>query len=107
MSSQSFSTFQSSSYSSYRDSSGRRYEESALSDPSGTTVHRTTQDAGQPAISKTTHRPADGAAAPQIQGVGGSNPRIEDVTDADVDADADSRYEERINDEYAKREGGA
>lgn len=103
MSSQSFSTFQSSSYSSYTDPSGRRYEESTSSNPSGTTTNRTTQDAGQPAISETTHRPAGGTETHQVEGLGVSNRRIEDVTDADADA----QYEERMGDEYAKREGGA
>ena len=104
MSSQNFSTFQSSSYSSYSDSSGNKYEEKTSSDPSGTTVNRTTQEAGQPAISETNRYPSGGggAAQQQVEGLN-SQGRIEDVSDAD----ADKRYEEAIEDEYAKREGGA
>jgi len=103
MSSQSYSTFHSSSYSSYSDSSGRKYQESTTSNPSGTTTYRSVQEAGQPAVSETTRFSAGGSAAQQVEGLGGSNRRIEDVTDAD----ADGQYEERMEDEYAKREGGA
>ena len=100
MSSQSFSTFQSQTYSSSSDSSGNRYEEHTTSDPSGTTIHRTSQQAGQAATQETTRIPAGGAAAQQIEGMDPSK-RVEDVTDAD------KLYEENIEDEYAKREGGA
>ena len=99
MPSGSYSTFQSSSYSSSTDSAGNSYTESTTSNPSGTTVHRTTQQAGQPAVTETTRMPAGGGNA-QVEGLG-SGRRIEDVTDAD------QQYEENIEDEYAKREGGA
>ena len=98
MSSGSYSTFQSSSYSSSTDSAGNSYTESITTNPSGTTLHRTTQQAGQPAVTETTRMPAGGNA--QVEGMGSSR-RIEDVTDAD------QQYEENIEDEYAKREGGA
>lgn len=100
MSSQSYYTFQSSSYSSHSDSSGNRYEERTTSDPSGTTIHRSTQEAGQAPIQETTRIPAGGAAAQQVEGLN-SRGRIEDVSDAD------KQYEENMEDEYAKREGGA
>lgn len=96
---QPFSTFSSSSYSSRTDSFGNTYTESTTSNPSGTTIHKTTQLAGQPATSETTRLPAGGA--PQVAGLDDSK-RIEDVS-----SDADREYEERIEDEYAKREGGA
>ncbi|KAL9001348.1 MAG: hypothetical protein Q9169_000239 [Polycauliona sp. 2 TL-2023] len=95
----SYSTFQSSTYSSSSDGSGNQYTEASISNPSGTTVHRTSQEAGQPAVSETTRLPAGGSAA--VQGGTDHNRRIEDVTDADRE------YEERMEDEYAKREGGA
>lgn len=44
--------------------------------------------------------PTGGNAAQQVGGLGNSR-RIEDVTDAD------KAYEEKMEDEYAKREGGA
>ena len=102
MSSHSYSTFQSSTYSSSTDSSGNRYEERTATNPSGTTIHRSTQIAGQEPITQTTkvHAGGTGAAAQQIEGIN-SRGRIEDVSDAD------KQYEENIEDEYAKREGGA
>lgn len=100
MSSRSYSTFQSSSYSSSSDSSGNTYTESTSSNPSGTTIHRTTQEAGQAPFSETTRVSAGGAAARQVENMDNSK-RIEDVTDAD------QSYEENMEDEYAKREGGA
>jgi len=100
MSSQSYSTFQSSTYQSSSDSAGNTYTQSTSSNPSGTTIHRTTQEAGQAPVSQTTRLPASGAATRQVEGLDNSK-RIEDVSDAD------QAYEERMEDEYAKREGGA
>lgn len=101
MSSQNYSTFQSSSYSSSSDGTGNTYTEATSSNPSGTTIQRTTKEAGQPAVSKTTHLPTGGGVGnTQVEGTG-SNRRIEDVTDTD------QAFEEAMEDEYAKREGGA
>lgn len=95
----SYSSFTSQSYSSSSNGVGNSYSEATVSDPSGTTIHRTSQEAGQPAVSETTRLPAGGTAA--VGGGVDSGRRIEDVTDADRE------YEERMEDEYAKREGGA
>ncbi|KAK4695506.1 hypothetical protein P7C71_g2258, partial [Lecanoromycetidae sp. Uapishka_2] len=103
MSSQSYSTFQSTSYSSSSDFAGNTYTEATSSNPSGTTIHRTSQEAGQPAVSETTRLPAGGGNA-QLGGMD-NNRRIEDVSDTTTDAD--KAYEEAMEDEYAKREGGA
>lgn len=92
------SSFSSSSYSSVTDSSGNTYTESVTSNPSGTTIHKTTQRAGEQPTSETTRLPAN--QNQQVEG-GDSGKRIEDVTDADRE------YEEKMEDEYAKREGGA
>ena len=100
MSSQSYSTFQSSSYSSYSDSSGNRYEEKTHSNPDGITTQRTTQRSGQQPVHESSH-------VPSYRHVGGASeqPRvIEDVTDQE---EADKKYKESIEDEYAKRDGGA
>jgi hypothetical protein len=67
-----------------------------MSNPDGTTVRRTTELPGQQPTDETTYTPTGGRVA-QADTRG----RIEDVTDAD------KQYEERIEDEYAKREGGA
>lgn len=98
MPSQSYFTFSSSSYSSTSDGSGNTYTTATSSNPSGTTVHNTSQQAGQPAVSKTTRYPTNDNR--QVEGIGNER-RIEDVTDADRE------YEEKMEDEYAKREGGA
>lgn len=74
---QSYSTFSSSSYSSSTDSSGNTYTESTVSNPSGTTIHRTSQVAGQPAKSETTRVPAAGTQ--QVDGLDDSR-RIEEVS---------------------------
>ncbi|KAL9593644.1 MAG: hypothetical protein Q9179_005768, partial [Wetmoreana sp. 5 TL-2023] len=87
----SYSTFTSSSYSSSSDGVGNSYTESTVSNPSGTTIHRTSQEAGQPAVSETTRFPASGGAAVEGAGAGvDSGRRIEDVTDKERE------YEERM-----------
>ena len=100
MSSQSYSTFRSSSYQSSTDSAGNTYTEGTSSNPSGTTIHRVTQEAGRAPVHETTRLPAGGSAAQQVAGLENSK-RIEEISDKDRE------YEERMEDEYAKREGGA
>lgn len=51
------------------------------SNPSGTTVHETSQVAGRPAESKTTRISADGTK--HVEALGGVSRRIEDVTDTE------------------------
>lgn len=97
---QTFSTFSSSSYSSSSDSSGNVFTQSTASNPSGTTIHTTSQRSGEPAYTETKRVPAGATSAQQVEGMDTSR-RIEDVTDTD------KAYEERMEDEYAKREGGA
>lgn len=91
-------TFTSTSFSSSSDSAGNLSATATISNPSGTTIHRTTQVAGQPARTETVRLPAGARSQGGAEGSGG---RIEDVTEAD------RKYEERVEDEYAKREGGA
>lgn len=79
--SQSYYNFSSSSYSSSTNSSGFTHTVSMSSNPSGTTVHETSQVAGRPAQSKTTRIPADGTK--HVEGLGGVSRRIEDVTDTE------------------------
>lgn len=63
-------------------------------------MHRSSQEPGQePREERLTY---DNAGR-QIEEAG-SRGRIEDVTDQ---AEKDKQYEEKIEDEYAKREGGA
>lgn len=50
---------------------------------------------------------AEGSAG-EGNGHGGQQGKIEDVTEGDEnESDADRRYREAMEDEYAKREGGA
>lgn len=119
-------SFTSSSYSSSSNSTshdGRpqyvshAYSSEQHSGPQGTTVRTTTQENDQPAVQETRHFdpygreiPGDGsriAAGPTLEGTttrDNAQGRIEDVSG---EMDADRRYLERMEDEYAKREGGA
>jgi len=108
-SSQSYS-YSSTSYSSYSSSSStnpaghtQRFTQSSQTNPQGTTTHRTAEETGKQPYQETTYTPAGG----QISGTDtGAQGRIEDVSD-DAQAARDAEYEERMEDEYAKREGGA
>lgn len=90
------------SSSSYSTSSGNNppqthsWTERTETDNHGTRVQRTTQEPGKAANTENFYVPSGHHVRNQQQ-----QSRIEDVTDAD------RKYEERIEDEYAKREGGA
>ena len=73
-----------------------RQTETIVSDPRGTTVHRTSELPRQEQTQESIYIPASGQQAQADE-----RGRLTDVTDAD------KQYEERIEDEYAKREGGA
>jgi len=98
-------SFHSQSYSSSTFSSSSNGEapktwrktESAETNPSGTTVRRTSEQPGQAATEQTLRYDSSGKAVDQPTDAG----RIEDATDADRE------YLEKMEDEYAKREGGA
>jgi len=100
------SHFESKSYSSSTFSSSCNGEapqtwrstESASSNPQGTTIHRTSEQPGQAPTQERLQLDSQGQLMldrPQESG------RIEDVSEADRE------YVERMEDEYAKREGGA
>ena len=74
------------------------YTESMHSNPSGTTIHRTSQQPGQAPTNETVHLPASGNAGIED---GGVKERTEDVTDNNRE------YEENMENECTKREGGA
>ncbi|KAI1353989.1 hypothetical protein F5Y01DRAFT_34695 [Xylaria sp. FL0043] len=101
-SSQSFS-FSSSFYSSSTSSNGgapqsTTYAERSYTDENGTRTERLHQLPGQAPVYET----SDSSGNRRVEGGGaGSQNRITDVTDAE------KQYEERMEDEYAKREGGA
>jgi hypothetical protein len=71
----------------------------------GTTVKSSTQQLGQPAVEQTRHYDSQGRELLEGSGGAGASRRIEDVSD--TQAERDAQYEERMEEEYAKREGGA
>lgn len=105
MSYQSYS-YSSSSYSSSSstDPQGttRRYtEEMNSNDRDGTTIRRTQEETGKQTLEETTQYPAGNRQ------LGGSTQASQDRRIEDVSDQNDKEYGERMEDEYAKREGGA
>jgi hypothetical protein len=103
------SSFTSSSSSS--NGGTRSYSQTTYSDPSGTKVYRTTQEPGQ---ERKEERIQYNSSGNRIDngGMGEGRGRIEDVTDqenarADAEKEREREYVERMEAEYAKREGGA
>ncbi|GAB7350789.1 hypothetical protein MBLNU459_g1330t1 [Dothideomycetes sp. NU459] len=81
--------------------------------PAGTTVRTSSSNHGEPVVEETRHY--DSAGRELLEAPGGNQPsssgqrritdiEVEDVTD---ETEADKLYRERMEDEYAKREGGA
>ncbi|KAI0841897.1 hypothetical protein F5Y06DRAFT_258496 [Hypoxylon sp. FL0890] len=92
------------------ETTGSRYVEHTESNPAGTTTHVATQRSGEPLHHERRDYDASGRLiSSEGRALGGSgvdsNRRIVDVTDEQ--RENDKLYEERIEDEYAKREGGA
>lgn len=81
---------------------GQSHSQQSFSDGTGTTVTTQSQNLGEPAVRET--RQYDNHGRELVGGPmeNGSN-RITDVEQAERDRE----YEERIEEEYAKREGGA
>lgn len=111
----SYSSYSSTSYTSSSSSSGggqphtQSYTETAnYNSRDGGYVERTSQETGQPTLTERRDFPAQGTIGGAENTRGNSAGRIEDVTDRDVEQERrDREYEERMEDEYAKREGGA
>lgn len=98
------STFSSTSYSfssSTVNGETRSTSQITHSDPSGTRVQTRNQEPGQAPQDSRLHFDAAGRRIQDGGADGGSRGRIEDVTDRD------GEYEEKMEEEYAKREGGA
>lgn len=97
----------------------RSYTEEQRSDPSGTTVRSTTQnDPHASAVQEVRYFDAGGHEVPAERaahrGLGGAaatddnSRRIKDVSEHEErESEVDRLYRERMEDEYAKREGGA
>lgn len=119
----SFQSFSSTTFSSSQTRNGsttsHSYTEEQHSNPQGTTVRSTTQnDPNAAPVQETRYFDAGGHEIPAERaahrGLGGAAPssgssgRIEDVSDqSQHERDVDRLYRERMEDEYAKREGGA
>ncbi|KAF2441580.1 hypothetical protein P171DRAFT_488030 [Karstenula rhodostoma CBS 690.94] len=100
------STFSSSAYSfssSTVNGETRSRREATYSDPSGTRIHRSSQEPGQAAREEKIEYDNAGR---RIEGAG-ERGRIEDVTEKEEQAARDKEYGEKMEEEYAKREGGA
>jgi hypothetical protein len=109
----SFTYTASSSFISSSSSNGgtRSYSQTTHSDPSGTKVYRTTQEPGQERKEERIQYDSRGNRIDN-GGIGEGRGRIEDVTDqenerADLEKKREREYVERMEEEYAKREGGA
>jgi len=85
--------------------SGSRHSEASYTDHSGTTVKSTSQQLGEPVVEEEQRFDPQGRELVGGADSAGSNRRIEDVSDEQKERDR--QYEENIEDEYAKREGGA
>lgn len=97
------STFESKSFSSSTTPEGTTSQE-MYSNPDGTTVTTSNQPAGEQATSNTQYYPSSGSNSQgRIEDAGGSEGGQRQLTKEE----ADRQYEELIEDEYAKREGGA
>lgn len=77
------------------------------SDDSGTHVHRTSQQPGQAPVEERFEVDSSGRRIAEGSTSGSNQGRITDVTDDAQQKENDRLYEERIEEEYAKREGGA
>ena len=66
-------------------------------------MYRTTQEPGEARTKERIEYDANGNRIGDIDGRG----RIEDITDAEREKDEEREYVERMEEEYAKREGGA
>ena len=66
--------------------------------------HVASEETGRPTIEETTTIPANSGRRVADAGVSGAG-RIEDVTDREERKQKEREYEERMEDEYAKREG--
>lgn len=106
----SFVSYSSSSYTTSSTTNGEEphiqsYSESANYDSrSGGSMTRESRETGQPTLTQTKEIPVQGRVGDSTGG--DASRQIEDVTESEQ-AQRDQEYLERMEDEYAKREGGA
>lgn len=104
----SYTSYSSTSYTSSSSTNGgqphvQSYTERAnYNSQDGGFVERESRETGQPTLTERRELPVQGQLSSGSNG-SGANRRIEDVTESE----ADQLYRERMEDEYATREGGA
>ena len=104
----SYTSYSSTSYTTSSSSNGgqphvQSYTEAANYDSrNGGYVQRESRETGQPTLTERREIPIQGQVSNSASGNDTSR-QIEDVTESE----ADKLYRERMEDEYAKREGGA
>lgn len=111
-SSSSYTTSSTSNGANGTQTTGSRSAHASSTDPSGnTTVQSASQNLGEPVVAESRQYDSQGreligegsgSSAGRIAGSEGEGPRIEEVTDEN-----EKKYLENMEDEYAKREGGA
>lgn len=105
MSSSTFQSFSTSSSSTTINGQTTSKSEQTYTDPSGTRTQRTHQAPGE---APRVERFETDAAGRQLEDPRQADAkRIQDVTEEDDAKTKGRQYEERMGDEYAKREGGA
>lgn len=103
----SYTSYSSTSYTTSSSSNGgqpqtKSYSESANYDSrTGGNIVRESRETGQPTLREHTEIPVQGRVGQGASSGAAADRRIEDVTDRDQE------YLDRMEDEYAKREGGA
>jgi hypothetical protein len=98
-----FQSFSTSSSSTTINGQTTSKSEATYADPSGTKTQRTSQNPGEAPRVERFETDNAGRRIEEPTNVG----RIEDVTEEEGQKERDRQYEERMQDEYAKREGGA
>lgn len=83
---------------------GVSHSQQSQTTPSGTTTHTSSQNLGEPVNQETRHFDAQGRELPASTSGSSASNLIEDES---TQQDKDAQYEERMEEEYAKREGGA
>ncbi|KAG9524972.1 hypothetical protein KCU99_g2778, partial [Aureobasidium melanogenum] len=103
-------SYSSSTSSSNGQTTGVSHSTRSHTNPDGTTVRTTQQNMGGPTIEETRYYDSQGREQLGLPSNATNNQRrlqdfeVEDVTD---ESEADKKYREAMQDEYAKREGGA
>ncbi|KAI5201678.1 hypothetical protein E4T39_05184 [Aureobasidium subglaciale] len=102
-------TFSSSSSSNNGQTTGATRSTISHTNPDGTSVRTTQQNLGGPTIEETRHYDSQGREQLGLPQSTTDQRRLKDseVEDVTEESDANKKYREAMEDEYAKRDGGA